>query len=95
MYRTADGQEIFVVDGHMHFWDARPENWRNKYGEGWIRCFYDYHTSLSPDEFIWPFEKYCKYDEQTLVNDLFYDGYVDVGIFNSGVTGNPPVNRSA
>ncbi len=52
MYRTADGQEVFVVDGHIHFWDARPENWRNKYGEGWIRCFYDYHTSLSPDEFI-------------------------------------------
>ena len=83
MYRTADGQDVFVVDGHIHFWDARPENWRGKYGEGWIRCFYDYHTSLSPDEFIWSFEKYCKYDEETLVNDLFYDGYVDVGIFNS------------
>ena len=81
MYRTADGQEVFVIDGHIHFWDASPENWRNKYGEGWIRCFYDYHTSLSPDEFIWTFEKYCKYDEETLVNDLFYDGYVDVGLF--------------
>ncbi len=83
MYRTADGEEIFVIDGHMHFWDARPENWRNKYGEGWIRCFYDYHTSLSPEEYLWSFEKYCKYDEETLVNDLFFEGYVDVGIFNS------------
>ena len=28
MYKE-NGQEIFVVDGHMHFWDANPENWRN------------------------------------------------------------------
>src|SRR5918992_241669 len=27
-----DGRQYFVVDGHTHFWDARPEN-RNKYGE--------------------------------------------------------------
>ena len=35
-----DGQNLFVIDGHMHFWDANPENWRNKYGESWIKCFY-------------------------------------------------------
>ena len=28
-----DGDRFFVVDGHIHFWDASPEN-RNKYGEG-------------------------------------------------------------
>ena len=42
-----DGQEIFVIDGHMHFWDGSPENWRNKYGEGWMLCFYDYHKALA------------------------------------------------
>ena len=42
-----DGQSIFVIDGHTHFWDARPENWRNKYGESWIRCFFAYHSALS------------------------------------------------
>lgn len=36
---TIDGQEVFVVDGHMHFWDGSPENWRNQWGEGWIKCF--------------------------------------------------------
>ena len=25
MYKH-DGQDIFVIDGHMHFWDANPEN---------------------------------------------------------------------
>ena len=34
-----DGHDIFVVDGHMHFWDANPENWKNKHGESWIKCF--------------------------------------------------------
>lgn len=78
-----DGQEIFVIDGHMHFWDGSPENWRNKYGEGWMLCFYDYHKALSPADYVWPFDKYCKYDEETLIRDLFIDGYVDMGIFNS------------
>ncbi len=78
-----NGQDIFVIDGHMHLWDASPENWRNQYGEGWIRCFYDYHTGLSPEEYVWPFEKYCKYGEETLIDDVFLKGHVDMGIFNS------------
>lgn len=24
MYRTASGEEIFVIDGHTHFWDGSP-----------------------------------------------------------------------
>ncbi len=80
---TVDGQEIFIIDGHMHLWDARPENWRNEYGEAWIRCFYDYHSGLSPDEYVWSFEEMCYYGEDRLINDLFLKGYVDVGIFNS------------
>ena len=83
MFRTNDGQDIFVIDGHMHLWDASPDNWRNRYGEGWIRCFYDYHVALSPPDQVWSFEKYCKYTEEDLIDDLFLNGYVDVGIFNS------------
>ena len=82
MYKE-NGHEIFVVDGHMHLWDASRENWRGQYGEGWIRCFYDYHTGLSPAEYVWPFEKYCQYGEEILIKDLFLEGYVDIGIFNS------------
>ena len=33
-----DGEKYFVVDGHIHLWDAGPDN-RNKYGEGFINCF--------------------------------------------------------
>jgi len=76
-----DGEKYFVVDGHVHFWDASPENWRNKYGEGWIRCFYDYHRNLSPPDYVWSFEKYCRYSEEDMMSDLFEEGYVDRAIF--------------
>jgi len=80
MYRH-NGEAIFVVDEHVHFWDASPENQRNRYGDGWIRCFYDYHKALSPAEYVWPLELYQKYPEERMVRDLFDEGYVDVAIF--------------
>ncbi|HZK50644.1 MAG TPA: amidohydrolase family protein [Actinomycetota bacterium] len=76
-----DGEKYFVVDGHVHFWDASPENTSNKYGEGFIKCFYDYHANLSPEEYVWPLDKYRKYTEADLMRDLFEEGYVDVAIF--------------
>ncbi|HZB08316.1 MAG TPA: amidohydrolase, partial [Rubrobacter sp.] len=75
-----DGEKYFVVDGHVHYWDASPEN-RNRYGEGFINCFYDYHKNLSPEEWVWPKEKYDKYTEEDMMHDLFETGYVDVAIF--------------
>jgi predicted TIM-barrel fold metal-dependent hydrolase len=81
MYRTADGEEIFIVDGHLHFWDASPGNQKNEYGKGWIDCFYGYHKLFTPPEYLWPLEQYQRYSESTLLRDLFVDGYVDVGIF--------------
>ena len=74
-----NGRKYFVVDGHVHFWDARPEN-RNKYGEGFIACFYDYHRNLSPEEWVWPKEKYDKYSEEDMIHDLFEVGYADKAI---------------
>src|SRR5436853_1544901 len=59
-----NGHDIFVVDGHMHFWDANPENWRNKYGESWIKCFHAFHSGLSPADEVWPFDKFCRYGKR-------------------------------
>src|ERR1700752_2484798 len=70
MYRH-DGQDLFVIDAHMHLWDASPENWRNQYGESWIKCFHAYHSALSPAEEVWPFDKFCHYGDEALVDDLF------------------------
>jgi uncharacterized protein len=78
-----DGHDIFVIDGHMHFWDANPENWKNKHGESWIKCFHAFHSGLSPADEVWAFDKFCRYGEEVLVNDLFRTGYVDMAILNS------------
>ncbi|MCX9191670.1 amidohydrolase [Carbonactinospora thermoautotrophica] len=78
---TKDGERYFIVDGHVHFWDGSPANQANKYGEGFISCFYDYHRGLSPAEWVWPREKFERYSEDDLIHDLFEEGYVDRAIF--------------
>jgi len=78
-----DGEKYFVVDGHVHYWDASPGNWiegQEQYAKGWIECFYGYHQ-LGPEEYYWPMEKYQKYSEETMMKDLFEDGCVDKAIF--------------
>jgi len=77
-----DGEKYFVVDSHMHYWDASPANWvpgAEQYAKGWIECFHAYQ-SLAPANTHWPIEKFQKYSEETLMKDLFEDGYVDVAI---------------
>jgi uncharacterized protein len=76
-----DGEKYFVVDGHIHFWDASPENQKNVHGEQFIDCFYGYHSALSPEEYLWPEDKFQKYSEEDIMHDLFEIGYVDVAIF--------------
>jgi uncharacterized protein len=80
-----DGEKYFVVDSHMHFWDASRENWREgreNYAKGWIDCFYGYHQ-LAPAETHWDYEHYLKVSEEDLMRDVFEEGHVDVGIFQS------------
>jgi uncharacterized protein len=78
-----NGEKYFVVDGHIHFWDASPENWvkgQEQFAEGWINCFHAYQ-GLGPPDTHWPIEKFQKYSEADFVKDVFEDGYVDVGVF--------------
>jgi predicted TIM-barrel fold metal-dependent hydrolase len=80
MYRTKDGEDIFIIDGHTHFWDGSPANQKNVHGKQFIECFYAYHTGLSPKEEQWTLEKFEKYDAETMHNDLFVDGPDDMAI---------------
>ena len=80
-----DGERYFVVDSHLHFWDASPENWvkgQEQYAKGWIECFHAY-KGLGPPETHWPIEKFMKYSEEDFVKDVFEEGDVDVGVFQS------------
>ena len=79
-----NGEKYFVVDSHMHFWDASRDNWvegREKYAKGWIDCFYGYHT-LAPPETLWTWDKYLKVSEDDPA-DVFEEGHVDKAIFQS------------
>ncbi|TMM41455.1 MAG: amidohydrolase [Actinobacteria bacterium] len=78
-----DGERYFVVDTHMHYWNAAPDNWvegAEQYAKGWIECFYGYH-GLGPEDTRWPMDKYQKYSEEDLMRDVFDAGHVDVAIF--------------
>jgi hypothetical protein len=80
-----NGDRYFVVDSHIHFWDASPANWvkgQEEYAKGWIECFHAY-MGLGPPETHWPIEKFMKYSEEDFVKDVFEDGGADVGILQS------------
>ncbi|MGJ9385780.1 amidohydrolase family protein [Salipaludibacillus sp. CF4.18] len=81
MYKTANGEEIFVIDAHIALWDGSKENQLNKHGEEFISCFYDYHRNLSPEQYVWPKKEFYKYSPDKLVNDVLIKGYSDMAIF--------------
>jgi uncharacterized protein len=78
-----DGEKYFIVDTHLHFWDASPQNWvkgREDLAKGWIECFHAYQ-SLGPEQTHWPIEKFMKYSEEDFEKDVFEEGKVDHAIF--------------
>ena len=78
-----DGEKYFVVDSHMHYWDASPANWvpgQENFAKGWIDCFHAYQ-SLGPADTHWSIEHFQKYSEDDLMKDVFEDGHVDVAVF--------------
>jgi uncharacterized protein len=78
-----DGEKYFIVDSHMHYWSAGPDNWvkgAEQYAKGWIECFHAYQ-SLGPADTHWPIEKFMSYTEDDLMKDVFADGHVDIAIF--------------
>jgi uncharacterized protein len=78
-----NGDRYFIVDTHLHYWDASPDNWvkgQEEFAKGWIECFHAY-MSLGPPETHWPLEKFQKYSEDDMMRDVFDEGHVDIGIF--------------
>src|ERR1700683_312200 len=77
-----DGEKYFVVDSHMHYWNAAPDNWvpgAEQYAKGWIECFHAYQ-GLGPPETHWSIEHFQKYSEDDLMKDVFEDAHVDVAV---------------
>jgi predicted TIM-barrel fold metal-dependent hydrolase len=79
-----DGEKYFIVDSHLHFWDASPANWRagnEEYAKGWIECFHAY-MGLAPAETHWDLDHFQKYSVEDFEKDVFGAG-VDVAILQS------------
>ncbi|MBX0298008.1 amidohydrolase family protein [Haloarcula nitratireducens] len=76
-----DDEEIFVIDGHVHLWDAREENIKHQGGEEFIQCFYDYHTGFTPEEREWDLDEYRYYGPERMAEDLFGNAAADMAIF--------------
>jgi hypothetical protein len=76
-----EGEDVFVIDSHLHLWDATEENIVHEGGEQFIQCFYDYHTAFTPEEEQWSLEEYRKYGADRMKADLFGSAAVDMGIF--------------
>ena len=80
-----DGEKYFVMDSICTSGMRAPPNWvkgQEEYAKGWIECFHAYQ-GLGPPETHWTIEKFMKYSEEDFVKDVFEEGYVDVGVFQS------------
>ena len=83
MYKAPNGKEVFVIDGHTHFWDGSPENQANVHGQQFIDCFYSFHIGMSPPEERWEKSKFEKYTDDDYYNEVFADGAADMAIIQS------------
>ena len=80
MFVTPEGDRIFVIDGHVHLWDAREENRRNRYGLTFIESFWGAHVGMTPVDQRWPWDRFLHYGVEGAARDLFEDGYCDMAI---------------
>src|ERR1700755_1713879 len=80
-----NGEKYYIFDSHLHFWDASPANWKpgaEEYAKVWIECVHAYQ-GLGPPETHWTLEKFQKYSMEDFEKDVFNEGHVDVGVFQS------------
>lgn len=80
MFVTPQGEQVFVVDGHVHLWDARPENRRNRYGLTFIESFWGSHVGMTPPDQKWDYDRFLYYGVENTAKDLFDEGYVDIAV---------------
>lgn len=80
MFVTAEEDQVLIIDGHVHLWDAREQNRRNRYGLTFIESFWGAHVGMTPADQRWDYEKFLHYGVEGAAKDLFEDGYVDYAV---------------
>src|ERR671924_2274694 len=88
MYRTTNGEEIFVIDAHTGYWDASKENCKNRFGEAFIETFYAFHNGFNPPDPKWTMDyerQFRKVDPDWYLEEMFVKGDADMAILSTQV----------
>ena len=81
-----DGEQYFVFDSHLHFWDASPANWvkgQEQYAKGWIECFHAYMGLGARRDALDARALPEVLGRTTSSKDVFENGHVDQAVFQS------------
>ena len=80
-----DGEKYFVVDGHLHFWDASPENWvKGRRSTPRAGSSASTPTRASGRRRRTGRSRSSRSTPWTTSSkDVFEDGHVDIGVFQS------------
>ena len=79
-----NGERYFVVDGHVHYWNAAPGQLDRRARRTTPRGGSTASTPTTgsgPAETHWPYEQFQRYDADLMMRHLFEEGHVDVAIF--------------
>lgn len=82
MFQYED-EEVFIIDDHVHYWDASEENIIHEGGVQFIDSFYNAHEGHTPEERLWGREEFRRYSKERMLQDVFQDGYVDTAMFQT------------
>src|SRR5215216_4425377 len=78
----------FVFDAHSGFWDASPENTKNRFGDAFIETFYAFHTAFNPPDPKWTMDYervFRKVDPDWYLEEMFVKGEADMAILSTQV----------
>jgi hypothetical protein len=87
--RGAAHEGRHVRSGCAHrFWDASPENTKNRFGDAFVATFYAFHTGFNPPDPKWrmDYEKeFRKIDPDWYLEHMFVKGEADMAILSTQV----------
>ena len=78
----------FVFDAHTGFWDASPENTKNRFGDAFIETFYAFQTGFNPPDPKWTMDyerTFRKVDPDWFLEEMFVKGEADMAILSTQV----------
>ena len=80
--------DTFVFDAHTGYWDASPENTKNRFGDAFVETFYAFHTGFNPPDPKWTMDyerTFRKVDPDWYLEEMFVKGSADMAVLSTQV----------